>query len=88
MLGMKVEGAPNISAGPRSFHYAYLAGNKGKESAKRCMRIAEKFMIETAIAQNLPLLNKKLTVIKTRILVFEGDKSYRGIYEEQNPVIV
>src|SRR5208282_619444 len=50
LRGMPVADAPTISNGPRSFHYAYLAGNPGKEGAKKRLSIAQRFMIRTAIA--------------------------------------
>jgi hypothetical protein len=81
LRGMPVAGAPAISNGPRSFHFAYLTGNKNKENAKKILQIAQKFMIEAALAADVPLLNSKLTVIKTHTLLFSGLKNF---FEKEN----
>jgi hypothetical protein len=87
LKGENVPGVPSIGNGFRSFHFGYLSGNKQK-TAKEYLRVAEKFMIETAIAEDLPLLNKKLTAgVKTRSLIFEGNKSYMAIYKQRNTVM-
>ena len=84
LRGMKVRDAPEISNGPRSFHFAYLNANKNKENTKKALQIAQKFMIREAIALNLPLLNGKLTVIKTHSLIFSGKDVVDSIFKREN----
>ncbi len=86
LRGMKVKDAPEISNGRRTFHFAYLVANKNKENTKKALQIAQKFMIREAIALNLPLLNAKLTVIKTDSLTFAGGNESRGVFKRVNSV--
>jgi hypothetical protein len=86
LRGMKVRDAPEISNGPRSFHFAYLDANKNKENTKKALQIAQKFMISEAIALNLPLLNEKLIVIKTHSLTFNGKDVISSIFKKENSV--
>jgi hypothetical protein len=81
LRGMKVAGAPSISNGPRLFHFAYFKGKKGQKT-KKALQIAQKFMIGEAIAKNIPLLNSKLTIIKTHSLTFSG----ASIFDEENSI--
>lgn len=84
LRGMEVSGAPAISGGPRSFHYAYFRPKKGQTAkTKTCLAIAQRVVIREAIAQNIPIINLKLTVIKTHILTFDGKGEYRGIFLEE-----
>jgi hypothetical protein len=85
LRGMKVAGAPAISNGPRSFHFAYFKAKKGQK-AKKALQIAQKFMIREAIAMNIPLLNSKLTVIRTHSLTFAGDGITASIFTNENSV--
>jgi len=85
LRGMTVAGAPTISNGPRSFHYAYFNAKKG-QNCKKSLQIAQKFMIGEAIAANIPLLNSKLTVIKTHSLTFVGSDVAQSIFKKQNSV--
>jgi len=39
-------------------------------------------MIEVALQQGYPILNKQLTVIATDKLIFQGESSGRAIYNE------
>jgi hypothetical protein len=86
LRGMNVSDAPEISNGPRSFHFAYLEGNKNKENTKKALQITQKFMIREAIALNLPLLNAKLTVIKTHSLIFGGKDIASSVFDKENSV--
>ena len=79
-----MQDAPQISNGPRSFHFAYLNASKNKSNTKKALQIAQKFMIREAIALNLPLLNSKLTVIKTHSLTFDGKDVVSSIFKREN----
>jgi len=85
LRGMPVPGAQPISSGSRWFHYAYFKARK-KQDAKKCCQVAQKFMIQEALAEELPLLNSKLTVIRTHSLVFSGADLRGGIFREQNTI--
>ena len=85
LRGMKVADAPAISNGPRSFHFAYFKSKKG-QNAKKALQIAQKFMIREAIAMNLPLLNSKLTIIKTHSLTFSGEGIATSIFNKENSI--
>ena len=86
LRGRKVANAPEISQGPRFFHFAYLNGKRNKENTKKALGIAQRFMISEAIALSLPLLNSKLTVIKTHTLTFSGDSAALSIFKQDNSV--
>jgi len=86
LRSMNVPHAPEISNGPRSFHFAYLKANKNKENTKKALQITQKFMIREAIALNLPLLNAKLTVIKTHSLIFDGKDIASSVFDKENSV--
>ncbi len=86
LRGMKIADAPEISQGRRFFHFAYLNANKNKQNTKKALQIAQKFMIREAIALNLPLLNSKLTVIKTHSLTFSGKDVSDSIFNKENSV--
>jgi len=88
LRGMKVRDAPEISNGHRLFHFAYLDAKKNKSNTKKALRIAQKFMIREAIAANLPLLNSKLTVIKTHSLTFSGKHGKSRFFEKENSVAI
>ena len=83
LRGMSVTGAPDISGGTRSFHFAYFNPKPGQDT-KKAIRIAQKFMIRETVASNLPLLNSKLTIIKTHSLAFDGKGSF---FSKENSVI-
>jgi hypothetical protein len=74
LRGMRVADAPAISNGGRSFHFAYFRPKKG-QNTKKCLKIAEKFMIGEAIGLNIPLLNSNLTIIRTHSLTFSGESA-------------
>jgi hypothetical protein len=86
LRGMNVAGAPAISNGPRSFHFAYFKPQKGPLKVKKALTVAQEFMIREAIAMNLPLLNVKLTIIKTHSLTFSGQSVRRSIFKKENSV--
>src|SRR4029079_4402447 len=56
----------HISKGARYFHFGYLIG-KHKQADKRS--IVQNFLIEKALAENIKLLNKKLTAVPTHTLI-------------------
>jgi hypothetical protein len=78
LRGMRV-GDKKIKQGDRYFHYGYLITKK-KQNKKKCIQLVQKYLVREAVAQNTPLLNKKLVVFKTNSLNFNGSKKARGVY--------
>ena len=71
-----------IRQGQRYFHYGYFIAKRGQR-AKTCIQIVQKHLVREAMAQNLPLLNKKLTTVKVHNLKFVGDEPSRAIYAKK-----
>jgi hypothetical protein len=69
-----------IEQGMRFFHYGYFRSKSGQD-AKKCIQIVQKYLIREALAQNVFLLNKKLTTFKVDTLTFLGSDKALAIYE-------
>jgi hypothetical protein len=82
-----VDGSSKIKQGQRYFHYRYFIPKQAQQP-KTCIRIVQKYLVREAIAQNLPLLNKKLTVARTHELAFTGTGTSRAIYAKAATVEV
>lgn len=87
LRGIRIAGAPAISNGPRSFHFAYFKAKKG-QNTKKSLRLAQKFMIREAIAMNIPLLNSQLTIINTHSLTFSGKGLSEIVFNEENSIVM
>jgi hypothetical protein len=72
-------GSVEIKGGERYFHYGYFQP-KPKQKPKRCILIVQRYLVREALAQNIPLLNKKLTAFKTHTITFSGTQKARSIY--------
>ncbi len=72
----------NFKRGARYFHYGYMVGSK----TEKRRHVVQKFLIERALAENLPLLNTQLTNVPTHTLTFDGNKSARAIYGKRSVV--
>ena len=70
-----------IRQGSRYFHYGNFIG-KQRQDAKTCLLIVQKLMIRWAVVNNIPLLNKNLTQLKTHDIYFEGSVDGRGRYDK------
>lgn len=71
-----------IKGGARYFHFGYYHTNAADETKKKRMRIVQKYLIRTALEENITLLNKQLTTITTDEIVFSGSATARGIYRK------
>jgi hypothetical protein len=87
LRGMKVDDAPAISNGSRWFHYAYFKAKKG-QNKKKCLQIAQKFLIQSAVANNIPLLNSNLTIMKTHDLTFDDLDRTCHVFKRDNLVVI
>jgi hypothetical protein len=67
-----MSGDKEIKKGTRHFHYGYLRGNFQKEGAKKRLEIAQRYIIRTAIEEDIPILNSSLTKRPTHNLRFNG----------------
>jgi hypothetical protein len=76
----------HVKGGTRYFHYGYFKSKSTPERTKKCIRIAEKYLVRTALAKDFLLLNKHLTAFKTHKLTFSGSDAARAIYDEQATV--
>ena len=74
-----------IKQGERYFHYGYIK-LKSSQDKKKYLGIVQRYLIQEAMAQNLPLLNTQLTKRLTHTLKFEGDKIGKAIYGESAEV--
>jgi hypothetical protein len=87
LRGLGVPGAPVISGGPRSFHYAYFRSKPGQKP-KVCLRIAQRAMIREALANNIPIINSNLVIIKTHQIEFNGSQAYRGYFLDKEMSVI
>jgi hypothetical protein len=71
-----------IKGGERYFHFGYYNSHSVKRT-KKCIQIVEKYLVRTALAKNIKLLNKQLTAFKTDKLSFNGTAKARGIYAKK-----
>ena len=79
----EVEYAPiQIKTGERYFHYGYYRSSS-MERTRKCLKIVEKYLVRTALAEECILLNKKLTAFKTDQLTFLGTSKARGMYPKE-----
>jgi hypothetical protein len=85
LRGIPVPGAPSINQGRRMFYYAYFKAKRG-QTAKRCISIAQRFMIQEAVSKGTPLINLQLTTIKAHTISFSGSASNRGGFKVENLV--
>jgi hypothetical protein len=78
LRGIPLSGVP-VKKGNKYFHFGTFRGKPGQVSGK-CLGLVQRYMIEQAIAQKSPLLNKQLTDIKTHAITFSGPKRGRAIF--------
>ncbi|HEY4773266.1 MAG TPA: GIY-YIG nuclease family protein [Xanthobacteraceae bacterium] len=78
LRGIPLPGVP-VKRGNKYFHFGTFVGKRGQNSDK-CLDLVQKYLIEQAITQKSPLLNKQLTDIKTHSVVFSGPKKGRAIF--------
>ena len=71
-----------IKAGERYFHFGYYKSTSTPKT-KKCLKIVEKYLVRTALAEEFMLLNKQLTAFKTDHLTFSGNAKARGIYAKE-----
>jgi len=83
-----ISGDKEIKKGTRHFHFGYLRGNFQKEGAKKRLEIAQRFIIRTAIENDIPILNSNLTRIRTHTLQFNGSPKARAHLEKLNSIEV
>jgi hypothetical protein len=83
LRGIEIPGAPTISQGARTFHFAYFMPKTSQTLAK-ALAIAQKFMIQEALAEGIPLLNLQLTTIRAHSISFTGSAAARGVFRPQN----
>lgn len=83
LRGMQVRGLPPIKNGARYFHFGYFKGRQG-QNTKRCLGIVQKYLIQEALADDLPLLNKQLTAFRTDSINFSGSKKARANYPKRS----
>jgi hypothetical protein len=76
---LDIDPKSQVKGGVRYFHYGYIRTGKG-QNAKTCIKIAQRYLIRTAIAQGLKLININLTAVPTHSLTFIGSKKARAIY--------
>jgi hypothetical protein len=70
-------GYTEIKKGTRHFHFGYLRGNFQKDATKKRLEIVQRYLIRTAIEQDIPILNSSLTKRPTHALVFNGGPAAR-----------
>jgi hypothetical protein len=78
LRGIPLPGVP-VKKGNKYFHFGFFRGKPG-QVAERCLGLVQRYMIEQAIVQKSPLLNKQLTDIKTHTIVFSGPKRGRALF--------
>jgi hypothetical protein len=83
LRGIEIPGAPTISQGARTFHFAYFMP-KTNQIVANALDITQKFMIQEALAEGIPLLNLQLTTIRAHSISFTGLAAARGIFRPQN----
>jgi hypothetical protein len=79
LRGIAVDGAPQISNGPRDFYYAYFLPQRGQKPDIAITTI-EKLMIRIAVENNIPLLNTNLTLAETKTVEFLGITSGSNLF--------
>jgi hypothetical protein len=78
LRGIPLPGVP-VKKGNKYFHFGVFKGRSGQQ-ANKCLALVQRFMIEQAIIQKSPLLNKQLTDIKTHTVDFTGPKRGRATF--------
>lgn len=71
-----------IKGGERYFRYGYYK-SASIPKTKKCIKIVQKYLVRTALAEEITLLNKQLTTFKTDRLTFSGTPKARGIYAKE-----
>jgi hypothetical protein len=72
-----------IKQGTRYFHYGLYRGRPGSDK-KTCMSIVQRHMIRQAVEEEIPMLNKNLTKIKSHSIRFDGPASGRGWFDKRS----
>jgi hypothetical protein len=80
LRGIPLRGV-SVKKGSKYFHFGTFRGKPGQKASK-CLGLVQRYMIEQAIAQKSPLLNKQLTDIKTHSVSFLGPKRGRAIFSK------
>lgn len=78
LRGIPLPGVP-VKRGNKYFHFGLFRGKPG-QVADKCLSLVQRYLIEQAILQKAPLLNKQLTDIKTHTIVFSGSKRSRALF--------
>jgi hypothetical protein len=68
-----------VKQGNKYFHFGVFVGKPG-QNAEKCRSLVQKYLIEQALAQGAPLVNKQLTAIKTHRIQFSGPEKGRAIF--------
>lgn len=79
LRGIPLPGVP-VKQGNKYFDYGVFRGKPG-QVADKCLALVQKYLIEQAIAEKAPLINKQLTVIKTHEVEFVGPKRGRATFQ-------
>jgi hypothetical protein len=72
-----LSGDTEIKKGTRHFNFGYLRGNFQKDGTKKRLEIVQRYLIRTAIEQDIPILNSSLTKRPTHTLAFSGGPKAR-----------
>ena len=80
LRSIPLKGVP-VKQGSKYFHFGTFVGKPG-QNADKCLGLVQKYLIEQAIAQGAPLINKQLTVIKTHTVQFSGPKKGRATFSK------